>query len=210
MKKLLLTTLGVTCFFVITACSGDQENDESTIVEVNETQITEAEFIGELKDGFGEQVLNEMVQNTIINDKAEQFEINSDRVEEEFQSFKEDYGVEDDEQLLTLLQSQFQLPVESVDDFKNDVLKPQLVISEIAEADVEITEEAKQEYYENNKEELESVSARHILVEDEQTAEEVKTKLDDGQDFAELAEEYSTDGSASQGGELGSFNRGQW
>ncbi|MDQ0299874.1 peptidylprolyl isomerase/foldase protein PrsA [Salibacterium salarium] len=209
MKKLLLTTLGVTTIIIVAACNNNDENGESTIVEVNDTSITEAEFIGELKDGFGEQMLNEMVQSTILNDKAEELDISSEQVDEEFQSFKENYGVEDDEQLLTMLQTQFQLPVESIDEFKQDVLKPELVISEISEADVEITDEDKQEYYDNNKEDLESVSARHILVEDAETAEEVKNQLDDGEDFAELAEEYSTDGSASEGGELGSFTRGQ-
>jgi foldase protein PrsA len=53
------------------------------------------------------------------------------------------------------------------------------------------------------------VSARHILVEDEATAAEVKAKLDAGEDFAALATQYSKDtGSVSTGGDLGYFARG--
>jgi len=53
------------------------------------------------------------------------------------------------------------------------------------------------------------VSARHILVEDEATAAEVKAKLDAGEDFSALATQYSKDtGSVSTGGDLGYFARG--
>lgn len=53
------------------------------------------------------------------------------------------------------------------------------------------------------------VRARHILVEDEATALEVKAKLDAGEDFAELASQYSVDpSSAANGGDLDYFTRG--
>ncbi|SDI74732.1 peptidylprolyl isomerase [Alteribacillus bidgolensis] len=196
---------------VLTACSGDQgAGEEKTIVEVNDTSLTEEEFIGELKNNVGEQVLNEMVQNIIIQDKSEQLSIDSEQVDAELESFKEDYGVEKDEELLTMLQTQFQLPIDSMDDFKNDFLKPQLVLEELAAADVEITKEDKETYFEENKEDLVSISARHILVEDEDQANEIREELENGADFAELAEEHSTDpGSASEGGDLNTFTRGE-
>jgi foldase protein PrsA len=54
------------------------------------------------------------------------------------------------------------------------------------------------------------VDASHILVEDEATAKVVSEKLSAGEEFAELAKEYSTDpGSAANGGDLGFFDRGK-
>jgi len=54
------------------------------------------------------------------------------------------------------------------------------------------------------------VAARHILVETEEKAKEVREKITAGGDFAALAKEYSADtGSKDKGGLLGYFGRGQ-
>lgn len=51
-------------------------------------------------------------------------------------------------------------------------------------------------------------SARHILVETESQCEELKQKITDGADFAEIAREFSKCPSGQQGGELGEFGPG--
>ena len=52
-------------------------------------------------------------------------------------------------------------------------------------------------------------NAAHILVETEELAKDLKTQLEAGADFAELAKANSTDtGSGSNGGDLGWFGRG--
>lgn len=57
---------------------------------------------------------------------------------------------------------------------------------------------------------VEEAHARHILVADEATANQVKARLDGGADFAALAAQYSLDVTTRQiGGDLGWFARGQ-
>ncbi len=51
-------------------------------------------------------------------------------------------------------------------------------------------------------------NAAHILVRSEEEIEEVIAELEDGRDFAEVAREYSIDGSAQGGGDLGWFGQG--
>lgn len=54
-------------------------------------------------------------------------------------------------------------------------------------------------------------TVRHILVATEAEAEDVLERLEDGEDFAALAQELSTDpGSGAQGGDLGPFQEGMF
>ncbi len=54
-----------------------------------------------------------------------------------------------------------------------------------------------------------SASARHILVATEEAAQNLKTQIENGADFADLAREHSTCPSGKQGGDLGTFGPGQ-
>ena len=55
----------------------------------------------------------------------------------------------------------------------------------------------------------EQVDARHILVKSQAQAEAIIAQLNHGADFAKLAEKYSIDPGASNGGELGWFTKDQ-
>ena len=88
--------------------------------------------------------------------------------------------------------------------------------------EIEIPAEELQAYYEDHPDEFtreEQVRARHILFQvtpdrpDEQARQDlaaVRRRIEGGEDFAQLAREVSEDeGSASRGGSLGFFGRGQ-
>lgn len=54
----------------------------------------------------------------------------------------------------------------------------------------------------------EKVSAQHILVSQEFEAQDLIKKIEAGEDFATLAKDFSSCGSAAQGGDLGEFGKG--
>ena len=54
-----------------------------------------------------------------------------------------------------------------------------------------------------------SAQARHILVPTEEAAQDLKTRIENGEDFATLAREHSQCPSGSRGGDLGEFGPGQ-
>ena len=51
--------------------------------------------------------------------------------------------------------------------------------------------------------------ARHILVDSEKTCQDLKTQIENGADFAEIAKEHSLCPSGASGGDLGEFSPGQ-
>ncbi len=52
-------------------------------------------------------------------------------------------------------------------------------------------------------------TARHILVDTEQQCLDLKAQIEAGSTFADMAKQHSTCPSGGQGGDLGSFGRGQ-
>ena len=54
-----------------------------------------------------------------------------------------------------------------------------------------------------------TASARHILVKTQEECEDIKTQIENGTDFAEMAKAHSQCPSGQQGGDLGQFSPGQ-
>jgi len=52
-------------------------------------------------------------------------------------------------------------------------------------------------------------TARHILVETQQKCQDIKSEIEAGVDFAQLAMEHSKCPSGRNGGDLGEFSKGQ-
>ena len=51
-------------------------------------------------------------------------------------------------------------------------------------------------------------TARHILIDTEEQCQELKARIESGEDFADVAKEFSSCPSGAQGGDLGRFGPG--
>lgn len=192
MKKTAIAVTLTAGLFTLTACSS---GDDEAVVKTNAGDVTKEEFYQELKDRYGEKILQEMVTIEVLEDK---YDVSDDKVDEEIKKMKDQLG----DQFDAAVQQQF-----GSEDALRSVIKISLLQEAAVSEDVDIKEEELKDLYERKNTEI---KAQHILVEDEKTAKEVKKKVDDGGDFAKLAKEYSTDtGSAEQGGDLGYFSSGQ-
>ena len=110
------------------------------------------------------------------------------------------------------------------EDIEKELEKELIAVEYIGQAS-EVTEKEAENYYNKNKDEFLRVRASHILisnrddegndVSDEQKkknkekAEEILKQAKEGVDFAQLAKEYSQDGSSENGGDLDFFGKGQ-
>ncbi|MGB0846842.1 MAG: peptidylprolyl isomerase [Thiolinea sp.] len=56
---------------------------------------------------------------------------------------------------------------------------------------------------------MSQASARHLLVSTEEQCLALKTEIEDGADFADVAKQHSSCPSGQRGGDLGTFGRGQ-
>lgn len=93
---------------------------------------------------------------------------------------------------------------------KKEILT-QTAISKIMN-EVTVSDKEVEEYYNANKQmfkEPETISAKHILVETKEKAEQVLDSIKGGLSFEEAAKQYSSCPSKTQGGNLGRFGRGQ-
>ncbi len=110
------------------------------------------------------------------------------------------------------------LKLEETQEFADlmEVMKME-ILSQLAMAEtlkgIEVTSGEVKAFYEDNKEMFkknETVKAKHILVDEEEKANELMAALNAGEmDFAEAAKAESNCPSAAQGGDLGEFGKGQ-
>ncbi|MBD3309859.1 hypothetical protein GF351_01425 [Candidatus Woesearchaeota archaeon] len=108
--------------------------------------------------------------------------------------------------------SQEGLALEDLEEAYRNRLIIAKLFNETVLKDVEVTQSDIENYYDENMEQFnasEQVQASHILVESEEEALEVIDLLEQGEDFAYLATEYSICPSKEDGGNLGLFSRGQ-
>ncbi len=106
----------------------------------------------------------------------------------------------------------FNLTMDDLKEIVENNLKTQQLYTKVT-AEVKVADEEVQKCYQDHLNEFqlpEEVKASHILVKEEKLAQELRERLEKGEDFAALAKEYSTDqGSRENGGQLGYFPAGK-
>jgi foldase protein PrsA len=205
-KKLVITI--VTALVGLAIIAGILLSTKNSVVaKVGDASILENELQQTLLDQYGAEALDVLITNKLIELEADKQKItvSDEEVEEELATLAESYGGE------TALEEAVVANGSTMDDVRDDIIN-YIKTEKLIEPRIEITDEELQTYFDENKDTFataEQVQASHILVADEATANEVKSKLDAGEDFSTLAKEYSTDTTtAESGGDLGYFSSG--
>ena len=228
---LLLALLMV---FALAGCGNGEEEaelNEDTVAIVNGEEIsreTYEQLLAMYKVGyeaeFGEEVWERTIESgeTVLEALKEEVfrilileQLVIQRAEEENLSVEE-------EEIEEAIQPYLEDPAMQIlfeegtmdEEFIREQLKKELYADKYQQwylSENEVTEEEIEEFYEENSEVFDvfQVQARHILVEDEELARDLIGRIQEGESFEALAMEYSIDGSAAGGGDLGYFGKGQ-
>ncbi|MBR1386750.1 MAG: peptidylprolyl isomerase [Bacilli bacterium] len=226
MKKVMIASLSV--MLLLTGCRQipKLKNGQEAVVSLTNEKISVDDLYDEMKNKYALSMLIDMVDEKILSDKYEETDeelkyIENQRTNDEtyykfvyaqsYSTFDEyaraRYGIQDVSELQEIYRLSYR---------RNQAVKD-YVKGLVTDSEIET-------YY--NDEFIADIEASHILITadysddatDEEkakaeeealnTAKEVIEKLNNGEDFAELAKTYSKDGSASEGGALGRFGSG--
>ena len=224
MKKFILGLSALALLLTLTGCGSNPKlkNDEEVIVSFDdeELNISVKELYDRLKEENGINYLIEMMDRNILDKLYETDEVAEKNIDNQMATYEAYYG----DNLLSTLQS---YGYKTINDFREYLLlnyKRNLAVKDYVKG--ELTDKEIQNYYDDNI--FGDLTVSHILVslntnssmtdeekrtsEEEASAkiEEILKKLEEGEDFYELAKEYSDDtASKENGGRLEAFTNGE-
>jgi len=197
---------------------GDAE-EQQTAALVNGEEITMEELNNQFKSlppayqqfMTKEDLLEQMINERLLLQKSDElgFSVSDEEVETAIDAAIAQSSISKTEFEARLAEQN--LSMDDVQGFYRNQLVITKMINDTVLANVDVTDEEIEQYYDLNKaayEIGEQVSASHILVNTSEEAEDIIALYVDGQDFAELAKEYSIGPSGPTGGELGFFEKG--
>ncbi|WP_297376700.1 peptidylprolyl isomerase [uncultured Helcococcus sp.] len=238
MKKIKLLSLTLALALVLVGCSNGKiktsEGDVSSEVlgktnegledlrakkgaflTVNGDEVSYSDFykfydlysgILAMRQNLTEELTNLFVLDKIVSKELadNKIEVSQEELDKELGLYIQNLGSEEAfNNYLSMLGVSREVFVQNVLNSIKNTKHREMYASKLDISDKEIND-----YYEKNKDNIDSVTAKHILVEDEETAKTVKEKLDKGEDFKAVSDEYSIDTAAkAKGGDLGKVTR---
>lgn len=192
MKKMLLTATAVLAGIALAGCADD------TVASTTAGKISQDALYEEMKETYGAATLQQMIITDVLEESYGEA-VNDEAVAAAFEEEAAAYGgAEGFEYVLS--SSGY-----TADSYK-DLIRYSLLIEEAVKDNTTIEDEDLQAAYDAY---VPPVTASHILVADEETANSLIEELNNGADFATLAQENSTDeGTAANGGQL-TFTTGE-
>lgn len=160
---------------------------------------------GEFEDQVQAELLTVLIRSEVLEQGAAEMGIEptDEDIEAKRAEVVEEVG--GDEAFEEVIETN-NLTEETVQDQIRELALQDLVAEELT-ADLDVDEDEVQTAYDQT---YGTASARHILLETEEAAQQARQRLEEGEDFGELAQELSTDPSAADNaGDLGEFTRGQ-
>ncbi|WP_172372937.1 peptidylprolyl isomerase [Sporosarcina jiandibaonis] len=195
MRKTMLALTLTASIVALSACSDKNATDNEIIASTKAGNVTKADLYNEMKGSVGAQAFENLLLKKAISNE---YNVSDKELKDAIDEQKENYG----ENFEAFLKQQ-----NWTEEFFEQQVEMKVLNEKLIESLDEVPEEQIKEEYEKMKKEI---HARHILVDDEKTANEVIAKLKDGGDFTELAKEYSTEPVAKEtGGDLGWFGPGK-
>ena len=177
----------------------------------------------EQKEALKKDILEGLIEREVLYQESQKagIKITDQQVDEQMAGIKKRFPGEEEFQKALASMNLTEAEVRS--QIQRGLAIRKLIDQKIADK-VVITDEATSDYYKGNPQlfkQPEQVKASHILIKVEPTADDaakatarkkiadIQQKLKDGGDFAELAKQNSEGPSATRGGDLGYFRRGQ-
>ncbi len=170
-------------------------------------QTGKEEISSEEKTAIANQLVN---AHLLLQDgKNSDIKVSAEETEENFKKIKAQYPSEKD----------FADALDKIGDTEdsirhklNENIILQKYLSEYFYMKASVSQDEIESFYNDNKDQFVSqmqVKASHILVKGEKEANDIKTELESGADFEDLAKNYSKCPSAKNSGDLGFFSKGQ-
>ncbi|MCK5311360.1 MAG: SurA N-terminal domain-containing protein [Desulfobacteraceae bacterium] len=177
------------------------------LVEVEKTAYSETKK-GQIINKLQTDMLNKLIEFKLTEQEAERLNIKvSDKeLKASVERFLETKNINEEELKKALLKEKMTYE-EYESEMRSQILRPKL-INRVIRAKVVITNEEIKEYYEEHEKEYIGVSKYHlrnVLADGEEEIEKIKSLLDQGKDFKEIAKQYSQAPNASSDGDLGAF-----